>query len=217
MFFSKIPNIEYDKKPLVFPFSETQYVLAKNFFRRIKLSDTSFTSSLYFNKYTMTDDDRFDLISNQFYGTTSYDWIIMITNNIINPYFDAPIKNSQLYDFVEQKYNEVDGIHHYETLSVSNSRGEEILKAGLIVDKAYYDSQHKFYDRGTQSTFVKYGNEFCMPVSNYEYELQINDKRRELYILRPEFIDSFISQFEGLTEYKPSASYIDRTTKKSGI
>jgi hypothetical protein len=56
-----------------------------------------------------------------------------------------------------------------------------------------------------------------MPVSNYEYELQINDKRRELYILRPEFIDSFISQFEGLTEYKPSASYIDRTTKKSGI
>ena len=71
---------------------------------------------MYFNKYTMTDDDRFDLISNQFYGTTDYDWIIMITNNIINPFFDAPIKNSQLYDFVEQKYNEVDGIHHYEKI-----------------------------------------------------------------------------------------------------
>jgi hypothetical protein len=217
MFFSKSPNVEYDKKPLVFPFSEREYVLAKNFFRRVKVSDMSFASVLYYNKYTMTETDRFDLISQEFYGTTAYDWIIMLTNNIINPFFDVPIRESDLYQIVEKKYNQIDGIHHYETLSVKNSLGQEIQTAGLIVDQVFYNSTHKFYDRGTNTQITKVGNSISYPVSNYEHEKKLNDAKKEIYILRPDFINIFISRFENLMEYNTSASYIDKSTKKSGI
>ena len=217
MFFAKTPNIEYDKKPLVFPFSEQEYTLAKNFFRRFKISETSYNSVVYFNKYTMTDQDRFDTIADKFYQNPDFDWIIMITNNIINPYFDAPIKNSELYNFVERKYGTPDGIHHYETTTVKNSLGEEIQKSGLFVDEVFHNTQHKFYDRGTKLMITKSGNAISIPVSFYEYELKLNEDRREIYILRPTYIQKFISEFENLLQYKPSSSYIDRNTKKSGV
>lgn len=217
MLFSKIPNIEYDKKPRRFPFSETEYVLAKNFFRKYDINETNLKSSLYFNKYTITDTDRPDLISNQFYGTPSYDWLILMTNNIINPLFDLPIKDNDLYAFVEDKYDSPDQIHHYETLDVKNSLGEILLKEGLFVDFVFTTKTHKFYNRSDKTYFTKIGSEISFPVSYYEYEKNLNDARREIYILRPEVIEKFVAQFENAIEYKESAAYIDRTNKKSGV
>lgn len=217
MLFSKIPNIEYDKKPLRFPFSETEYVVTKNFFRKFNIDNTNLKSALYFNKYTITDTDRPDLISEIFYKTTKYDWVILLTNNIINPLFDLPIKENDLYAFVEEKYDVPDGINHYETLAVKNSLGEILLKEGLFVDSVFASTTHKFYDRNNQSYFIKNGVDISFPVSHYEHEKKLNDARREIYILRPEFVERFVSQFENKLEYKQSSSYIDRNNKKSGI
>jgi hypothetical protein len=217
MLFSKIPNIEYDKKPLRFPFSETEYVLAKNFFRKYNLDKTNFESALYFNKYTMTDSDRPDLLSQKFYQTTEYDWVILLTNGVINALFDLPIKENNLYTFVEEKYGVPDGVHHYETLAVTNSFGEIILKEGLKVDSVFASTTHKFYDRKNKTYFTKNGSDISFPVSYYEHEKKLNDERREIYILRPEFIQKFVSQFENALEYKESKAYIDRTNKKSGV
>lgn len=217
MLFSKIPNIEYDQKPQRFPFSETEYILAKNFFRKFKIDTTNFQSALFFNKYVITDTDRPDLISQQFYQTTAYDWVILLTNNIINPLFDLPIKENDMYAFVEKTYGVADGIHHYETVDVTNSLGEIILKKGLYVDSVFYSTTHKFYNRSDKTYFTKSGNTISFPVSYYEYETDLNDKRREIYILRPEFLAKFVSQFENAVEYKQSSGYIDRNTKKSGV
>lgn len=217
MLFSKIPNIEYDVKPLRFPFSETEYVLAKNFFRKYSIDRTNFESALYFNKYTMTDTDRPDLLSQKFYQTTDYDWVILLTNGVINPLFDLPIKESDLYAFVEEKYGVPDGVHHYETLPVKNSLGEIILKEGLFVDSVFATTSHKFYDRNNKTYFTVNGSNISFPVSYYEYEKKLNDQRREIYILRPDFVEKFVSQFENALEYKQSKAYIDRTNKKSGV
>jgi len=68
-YFNRLPNIEYEEKPLVFPFSEKEYVLAKNFFRRYKISESSYNFQNFFNEYTMTDEDRLDYLSYKFYDT----------------------------------------------------------------------------------------------------------------------------------------------------
>lgn len=229
MYFSKIPNVEYDQKPLSFPISEKQYVLAKNFFRRTNFKDTVFDSLVYFNKYTITDDDRLDLISQKFYGTPEYDWVILLTNNIINTNFNLPVPDSKLYDFVdsEYKYSEydpdesslmpADRTHHYETYELKNSLGETILKAGLVVDKRYYNTVHRFYDRGTKGYINKQGKDLCFKVSNYLHEKNINNSKREIYILKNVYLERFVSQFENVTEYTDSNSYIDSKTKRSGI
>jgi hypothetical protein len=217
MFFTKIPSIEYDKKPISFPISEKEYVLAKNFFRNVRMNDTSFSYSTYFNKYTITDDDRLDILAQKFFGSVNYDWVIIITNNIINPLFDLPVKDIDLYSLVESKYNSVDAIHHYETIEIKNSLGEILQKSGIKVDATFSNEIHKFYERSNSTYFTKTGLDASIPVSNYEYEKTINDNKREIYVLRKGFLDRFVSQFDDLISYSKSNAYIDSTTKKSGI
>lgn len=214
-FFNRLPNIEYDQKPLVFPFSETQYVLAKNFFRRFKLSESSYNFQNFFTEYRLTDEDRIDYLSYKFYETSEFDWVILITNNIINSYFDLPVKESDLYEMVVKAYDNPDGIHHYETNEVKNSLGHVVLKGGLNVEESFYNTPYKYNDNGTIKTIV--GSQVCLPVTNYEYELKLNDEKRKIYILRPEYVQEFIDQYDAGMTYQRSSSYIDRTTKRSGI
>jgi len=214
-YFNRLPNIEFEERPLVFPFSEKDYVLAKNFFKRYKVSESSYNFQNFFSEYDMTDEDRIDYLSFKFYGISDYDWVILITNNIINTYFDLPVKDADLYEMVIKAYGNPDGIHHYETKELKNSTGQIVLKAGLNVDAAFYNRAYKYYNNGSVSSVA--GNTISYPVTNYEYELRLNNERRKIYILRPEYVQEFIDQFDNGMEYARSSSYIDRTTKKAGI
>lgn len=214
-YFNRLPNIEYDKKPLTFPFSEREYVLAKNFFRRYKLSESSYNFQNFFSEYVMTDEDRIDYLSYKFYDTSEFDWVILITNNVINSYFDLPVREVDLYEIVEKVYDSPEGIHHYETYEVKNSVGHIVLKGGLKVEESFYNSPYKYYDNGQVITVD--GDTICRPVTNYEYERGLNDEKRKIYILRPEYVQEFITQYESGMTYARSSSYINRTTKKAGI
>lgn len=230
-FFNRLPNIEYDTKPIKFPFSETQYVLAKNFFKRYKLSKNSYNYVNFFTEYFITDDDRIDYLSYKFYDTSEFDWIILITNNIINTHFDLPISENILYDIVNKTYLNsrgsaqypADRIHHYETLEFKNDIGEIVLKSGLKVSELFFTSPFKYCQKNISnnqticSVRSVPGNTVSTPVTNYEYEKELNDKKRLVYILRPEFIQDFIDQYESDMVYEPSSAYIDSTTKRSGI
>ena len=63
MYFSIVPNIIYDEKPIKYPFSESDKVVAKNFFRRYKLNDDIFSYTVYFNLHSIKDGERPDMIA----------------------------------------------------------------------------------------------------------------------------------------------------------
>lgn len=223
-FFNRLPNIEYDKKPLSFPYSEREYVLAKNFFRRYKLSESSYNFRNFFDEYQLTDEDRIDYLSYKFYDNSEFDWVILITNNILNSYFDLPVNERDLYEIVNKSYanspgnpstSPADRIHHYETIEKKNSLGQIVLKGGLNVEKSFYDSPYKYFDDGDVITVD--GSEVCFPVTNYEHELKLNDQKRKIYILKPRYVQDFIDQYEAGMQYSKSSSYIDSMTKKSGM
>ena len=88
MYFSLIPNISYDEKPISYPFSESDYVTAKNFFRRYKLNDDIFSNSVFFSKYAIVDGERPDQVANKAYGDPFYDWVIILSNNMTNVQYD---------------------------------------------------------------------------------------------------------------------------------
>lgn len=214
MYFSKLSNIEYTQKPIRFPISDKQYVLAKNIFRKFKIKDSAFQSSIFFNKYSIQDNERLDTISTKVYGSPEYDWVIMLVNNIIDPYSDLPINDSNLYDFVTEKYGNPEGIHHYETIEVKDSLGRVVLKEGIHVDSTFYNAPA--YEYNNNGTVVSVpGNTVSVPVTNYQYEKTLNDQRREIFLLRPELLEKFVNEFESLNEYSRSTDYINRKTKKS--
>lgn len=58
----------------------------------------------------------------------------------------------------------------------------------------------------------KYGR--VRSVSNYEYETERNEKKRQILILKPEYLSAFISDMKNIMKYGKSSQYIDDKTKR---
>ena len=209
MYFSLVPNIAYDEKPIKFPFSESDYVIAKNFFRRYKINDDIFSNVVYFKKYSIVDGERPDTVADKAYGDPFYDWVVLMTNNLVNAQFDWPKTNYQLYKELEAKFDDPYGtVHHYETYEIGQ------YPAGLVVDEAFYNGQQKLNING--SVQLKNGNEICRPVTIAEWYTNENEKKREIFLLKPQYLESFVDDFKRQNLYKKDANYISQRLKKTG-
>ena len=217
MYFSLIPDIKYDLKPISYPFSESDYITAKNFFRRYQVNPDLFDNAVFYNKYAVEEGDRIEDIARRFYGSPYYDWVLILTNNFINPLFSFPLDSETLRKTVEKKYGEDEaysGIHHYETLNVIN--GDLVaLKANLIVDHNFYSSPFTYWD-GSQTITIP-GNQVSKPVSNYEYEISENEKKREIFLLKDSYFSRFVEEFKTNNLYKDSSDFISKRLKKVAV
>ena len=209
MYFSLIPNISYDEKPISYPFSESDFVTAKNFFRRYKLNDDIFSYATFFQKYAIIDGERPDQLALKAYGDPFYDWVILLTNNMVNAQYDWPMTNYELQKVLEEEFDDAySEIHHYETIKIGQ------YAAGLHVDQTFFSGQHKVNVNGTIS--LKNGSEICGPVTVAEHYTRENEKKREIYLLKPAYFQSFVDDFRKQNLYKKSGNYINQRLKKTG-
>ena len=210
MFFNIVPDIEYDEKPISYPFSESDFVVAKNFFRRYKINDDIFQYAVFFKKYTIKDGERPETLAEKIYGNQFYDWVILLTNNMVNAQYDWPRTNYEIYKMVEEEFDDpYSEISHYE---IKETIGH--YQAGLHVDKTFYDSTHKLNIDG--SVQIKNGNEIASPITVAEYYQEENEKKREIYLLKSRFLESFVKDFKKQNLYKKDENYISQTLKKTG-
>ena len=210
MFFDIVPNIEYDEKPISYPFSESDFVVAKNFFRRYKINDDVFQYAVFFKKYTIKDGERPETLAEKIYGNQFYDWVILLTNNMVNAQYDWPRTNYEIYKMVEEEFDDpYSEISHYE---IKETIGH--YQAGLHVDKTFYDNTHKLNIGG--SVQIKNGNEIASPITVAEYYQEENEKKREIYLLKSRFLESFVKDFKKQNLYKKDENYITQTLKKTG-
>lgn len=210
MYFSIIPDLAYDEKPINSPFSTSDFTVAKNFFRRYKINDDIFSNVVYFNKYAIKDGERPDILARNFYGNQFYDWVILLTNNMVNAQYDWPMNNYELYRVLEQEFDDpYSQINHYE---IKQSIGH--YAAGLHVDQTFYNGQHKLNINGAMT--LKNGNEICSPITVAEYYQEENDKKREIYLLKKQYLQSFVDDFRKQNLYKKDTNYISQRLKKTG-
>ena len=209
MYFSLLSNIAYDEKPISYPFSESDFVTAKNFFRRYKLNDDVFSYAVFFQKYAIVDGERPDIVAEKAYGDPFYDWVILLTNNMVNAQYDWPMTNYELQKVLEEEFdNAYAEIHHYETIKIGQ------YAAGLHVDETFFNGQHKVNVNGAIS--LKNGSEICGPVTVAEHYTNENEKKREIYLLKPAYFQSFVDDFRKKNLYQKSGNYINQRLKKTG-
>ena len=135
-------------------------------------------------------EDRPDTLALDAYGNQFYDWVILLTNNLVNAQYDWPMNNYELYRVLEEEYDDpYSEINHYE---IKETIGQ--YQAGLHVDETFYNGQHKLNINGTVS--LKNGNEIASPVTVAEYYQAENEKKREIYLLKPRYLDSFVDDFK---------------------
>jgi hypothetical protein len=187
--------------------SSYDYARVKNLFRRAKIRDDFFKNVTAFTKYKIIGEERPEQIAQKLYGSSTYDWVVLISNNIINVRTEWPLSDSEFSDYLERKYTEAELAqpHHYETTAVIDSRGKLIIPAGKIVDSNFSIT---YYD-GLSVT----KNPVKM-VSVYEYEIQQNDKKRNIYVLRNRYLQTAIDDMKRIMSYGFSSQYVNDSTKK---
>ena len=176
----------------------------------------------FFNKYTIRDGERPDTMAERLYGTSERDWIIILTAGITNIRNDWPLSNYDLYRYVEAKYGtDLNAVHHYETIEVRDNKGRLILPAGQRVDQNFtiptpYDASATNFYVGVrpQSDNIDYRsvNSDINPVtgvSNYEYETQLNESKRQIEVMKPIYLQQFLNDMRELMNYKESSRTVN--------
>lgn len=221
MYFNSIPNIRSIIRPSKYPFSEGDYVIAKNFFRRFNIDDKIFSNLVFFTQYTIEDGDRPDLLAEDYYGNPFYDWIIFLTNNMIGGLYDWPLDNQSLINKVESEHADpYNTVHHYETKKLlAGYKVEDIdvvaLEGGLTVDEKFYTGTFRYYNG--QETVSIPGSSVSYPVSIYADEERKNNEKRKIYILKKRYLNSFIDAFKIGNKYGKSSDFVTSKIKKTSI
>ena len=135
-YFRNIPNFAYINRDNNRE-SDT-YSSVKNLFKRAKLRSDIFENLAFFEKYIIKGDDRPDNVAFDVYQDSTLDWVILLSNNILNVQTEWPLDQESFENYVLNKYGNqqtLQGTHHYETKEVKNSLGSIVLKEGLEVPK----------------------------------------------------------------------------------
>jgi len=211
-YFKQVPDFEYVSRLPDAKISD--YIPVKNLFKKGYLRDDIFQDLTFFTKYQVQGDDRPDNIAYTLYNNASLDWVILLSNNIINIQTEWPMPQADLDRYLLEKYGSYEAqeeIHHYETIEVKNSTGVVVVKEGLTVES---DFSVIFYDWMIDSLETKQG--ITTPISNYEYELKIEDAKRNIFALKPRYLNIIKDDLQEMMTYKKgSTSYISETLKRA--
>jgi|TARA_B100000035_G_scaffold291932_1_gene280180 hypothetical protein len=208
-YFSQLPNFEYVSRLPDARISD--YISVKNLFKKGKLREDIIDSLAVFTKYKIKGDDRPDNVAQELYGDPNLDWVVLSSNNILNVYNEWPMTQINFENYLLEKYGsftEISAIHHYETTELKNKEGAIIVAAGLEVDSnfsiTYYDAIEKGYNTKFPVTSV----------TNYDYEVKIQDDRRNIFTLKPRYLNIVKDDLKEMMEYKKgSTQYKSRTLK----
>ena len=133
-YFRQVPNFEYVNRTKGNT-DISNYINVKNLFKRGKIRSDIFGNLSYFTKYKIIGDERPDNIAFKEYEDSSLDWVVLLSNNILNVQSEWPLPQTSLDEVLLDKYGNYDklysGIHHYETIEIKNSKGGVILPGGL--------------------------------------------------------------------------------------
>ena len=137
-------------------------------------------------QYNIKDGDRPDIIAHKYYGSSDYDWVIMMLNNIYDVNYDWPLSQQNFIKFLISKYGSIalakSGVHHYEQIIQQeswNALGTHIPEIVVTVDLATYTALIAT-DRKS--------------ISSYDYELALNDSKRIINILDVKYLDKIVDK-----------------------
>ena len=205
-YFRELPNVQYqsflsDKQ------SSHDYLLVKNIFRRAKIRDDLQNAVTIFNKYNIVEGTRPELVAEEIYGSVEYDWVVVVSSGITNLRDQWPLSNKDLYSYCERIYvNNLNSIHHHETIEIKDNRGRLILPSGQIVN-SNFTIPNPISPLQTLNPVIG--------VSNYEYETIKNNDKSLIYLLKSEYLQTILKDMRRELFYDESSQYIDQRTIKT--
>ena len=198
-YFRELPSILY-QSPLSTRSSSDEYVEVKNLFRRVKLRDDLKDSITYLTNYYVRDGFRPDQVAEDLYGSSNLDWVVIHSAGIVNIRDEWPLTSREIYDYSLNKYgNDLNQIRHYVTTEVKDSSGKIYLPKGKIVDSNFTIAD----PTSSTTTLNPVGG-----VTYYENESNLNEDKRNITVLRPSYLELFVSDMRRIMTYSRSSQYV---------
>jgi len=176
-YFRNIPKVKYDINGA----EPNKYLNVTNIMKRISFKPSVIEDITDYYPYRVKDGERPDIISHQKYGSVAYAYLIMLVNDIYDPIFDWPLSAQQFEKYLANKYGSVSSAmgttkYYYQVVRAEVARtgtSERVPAVKFIVDQTTYDA----LDEGDRST-----------QSQYEWEDELNDNKRDIKLINPDFI-----------------------------
>lgn len=198
-YFRELPNLLY---PSFLPNkkSSLDYVNVKNVFRRVKVRDDLYNNFVIFQKYEIPEGARPDNVSEELFGTPNLDWVVLTVAGIINVRNEWPLSNHELYNYANDKYGDsLNSTRFFETTEVKNADGKLILPKGKVVDNNF-TIPNPTNPSATLNPVVG--------ISNFIYETRLNEEKRNINVLREEYLSQFLDDMRDLMIYNKSSESI---------
>ena len=166
-YFNNFPTIMYD------PTGDGSAKLATNIMKRVRMRANMKKEVVMLDPYDIKENETPEIVADKHNGSVYYHWVIMLLNDISDVNHDWVKSTRQLQKYLLTKYTEpqLDQPHHYE---ISQTSGDTTTK--IEVENTTYPS--------------------ATIVTNYEYEVALNDSKREIDLLRNDYLTFFVDEFQ---------------------
>ena len=171
MYFGSFPVIPYDSK------GDLKFKDVTNLLRRVGIRAKLKSNALLYDTYNVKEGETPEMIAHKLYGDSELHFVIMLINDITDRYHQWPMSLPQFQEFINDKYDDPDGIHHYESTQTSGDTKVKIEVFNEVDSDAYTG---------------------LTPITNREYEENEQDKKRQIRLLDPSYIEQFVDEFEKL-------------------
>ena len=154
--------------------------LVTDLMTRVKVREKVINEISLYDKYDVPSGERPEDTAFKHFGSSQYHWVILMTNNITDVYYDWPMSEQDFETFITDKYTNPDAIHHYEITKSS----------GRTTANGPDDYSHKIE--------VNSDTTGAQSVSNREYEQRLQDEKRSINLLNPAYLTTFLEEFNNL-------------------
>ena len=178
MYFDSFPKILYDSK------GNGEVKIVTNLLKRVAIRAKVKNNSVFYDTYTVQNGDTPESIADKLYDDPELHWVVLLVNDITDRYHQWPMYEQQFNTYVTEKYDNPDGIHHYE---ISQSSGNTKTKIEVYANEALYSGDTDFYSDSS-------------PVTNREYEENEQNEKRKIRLLDPRYIEQFVDEYRRLMQ-----------------
>lgn len=195
-FFEDFPRIAYSLDNF-----ETEQIIT-DILRRVVLSKEFKDNVTFFETYEVKHGETPEQVSYRFYGTTKLHWLILITNDIIDPRFDWPTSEENLKKLVESKYGGESSI--FTAQSAVNNKGRAVETFFLLAEDSSYKNPIRLTFETNDVAFTKQPISYIESATisqfktNYDIEQDKNESYRNIRIIKPDLVDEIVTNYKNL-------------------
>ena len=210
-YFKELPNISY---PSLLPNRNKieSRILVKNIFKRSKLRSDVDQAITAFNYYYVQERMRPDMVAQDLYEDPELDWVVLTSNNITNIRDQWPLDHNDLHNYMLDKYGSdqnVAAVHHHETRKIVDEFNRVVMPDGLEVDSNF---SFQYLNLSGQIINVL-SSQVVAPITNYQYEVKLNDQKRRIKVLKSEYLTLFLTDHRNIMTYDRSSDFISKRVK----